>query len=129
MQKKFIFIMQHQPTPEQISAASESGREIVQITDKKLLVVPDDANLGREWFTARAEEIVSAVGGIVEGDTLHVMGQQQLAMAVSAIGRKAGATLVESVTPRVSKDTPQLDGTVKKETVFSFSGFRTVHAY
>ncbi|MSU56212.1 MAG: hypothetical protein EXS51_02805 [Candidatus Taylorbacteria bacterium] len=127
--KKFIFIMQHAPTAEQITAASEGGREVVQVNDKKLLIVPDDANLGKEWFTNRAEEIVAAVGGISEGDTLHVMGQQQLAMAVSAIGRKAGAELVESVTPRVSKDIPQADGTVKKEFIFTFKGFRTVHQY
>jgi len=127
--KKFIFIMQHAPTAEQITAASEGGREVVQVDDKKLLIVPDDANLGRDWFTQRAEKIVAAVGGISEGDTLHVMGQQQLAMAVSSIGRKAGAELVESVTPRVSKDIPQADGTVKKEFVFTFKGFRTVHQY
>ena len=129
MAKKFIFIMQHQPTTEQINAASEGGREIVQLVDKKLLLVPDDPELSREWFTARAEEITAAVGGISEGDTLHCMGQQQLALAVSAIGRRVGADLVESVTPRTSKDIPQPDGTIKKETVFSFSGFRTVHAY
>ena len=127
--KKFIFIMQHAPTTEQITTASEGGREVVQVNDKKLLIVPDDANLGRDWFIQRAEEIVAAVGGIAEGDTLHVMGQQQLAMAVSAIGRKVGATLVESVTPRVSKDIPQPDGTVKKEFVFTFKGFRLVHSY
>jgi len=126
---KFIIVMSHAPTNEQLVAASEGGREIVQIADKKLLVVPDDASLGRDWFTQRAEEIVTAVGGISEGDTLHVMGQQQLAMAVSALGRKAGATLVESVTPRVSKDIPQADGTVKKEFFFIFKGFRTVHQY
>ena len=129
MNNKFIFIMQHAPTPEQITAASEGNREVVQVSDKKLLIVPDDAELGRDWFVQRAEEIVSSVGGIAEGDTLHVMGQQQLAMAVSAIGRKAGATLVESVTPRVSKDIPQADGTVKKEFIFTFKGFRTVHNY
>ncbi len=127
--KKFIYIMQHAPTPEQITAASEGNREVVQVSDKKLLIVPDDAELGRDWFVQRAEEIVSSVGGIVEGDTLHCMGQQQLAMAVSAIGRRAGANLVESVTPRVSRDIPQADGTVKKEIVFSFTGFRTVHNY
>lgn len=121
--------MQHAPTTEQITTASEGGREVVQVNDKKLLIVPDDANLGRDWFIQRAEEIVAAVGGIAEGDTLHVMGQQQLAMAVSAIGRKVGATLVESVTPRVSKDIPQPDGTVKKEFVFTFKGFRLVHSY
>jgi hypothetical protein len=129
MNTKFIFIMQHAPTVEQITAASEGNREVVQVSDKKLLIVPDDAELGRDWFTQRAEEIVSAIGGIAEGDTLHVMGQQQLAMAVSAIGRKAGATLVESVTPRVSKDIPQPDGNVKKEFIFTFKGFRLVHSY
>jgi hypothetical protein len=127
--RRFIFIMQHQPTPEQISAASEGGWEIVQINDKKLLVVPDDAGLGRQWFVRRAEEIAAAVGGITHGDILHVMGQQQLAMAVMAIGRRVGANMVESVTPRVSKDIPQPDGTIKKEFVFSFKGFRAVHEY
>jgi hypothetical protein len=127
--KKFIFIMQHQPTAEQLVAAAMGGREVVQIQEKKLLLVPDDPSLGREWFATRATEIVSVVGGIAEGDTLHVMGQQQLAMAVTALGRKAGAKLVESVTPRVSKDIPQEDGTVRKEFTFSFTGFREVHQY
>lgn len=127
--KKFIFIMQHQPTAEQLTAASEGGREIVQIADKKLLVVPDDAELGKEWFTTRAEEIVKAVGGIEEGDTLHVMGQPQLAAAIQATARLAGAQIVESVTPRVSKDIRQPDGSIKKESVFTFSGFRLVHSY
>lgn len=126
---KFIFIMQHVPTPEQLSAAAEGGREVVQVADKKLLVVPDDPNLGRDWFTARAEAVASAVGGFAEGDTLHVMGQQQLAIAIGAVGRRAGCSLVESVTPRVSKDIPQPDGTVKTDKVFTFSGFRTVHEY
>ena len=72
---KFIFVMQHAPTAEQLTAAAGGGLEVVQISDKKLLIVPDDANLGKEWFTARAEEIVKAVGGIEEGDTAHIMGQ------------------------------------------------------
>lgn len=126
---KFIFIMQHPPTAEQIMSASEGGREVVQLADKKLLVVPDDATLGRDWFVRRAEAVVAAVGGITEGDTAHIMGQQQLALAVNAAARRAGAKLVESVTPRVSKETPQPDGTVKKENVFSFAGFRDLHEY
>jgi hypothetical protein len=127
--KKFIFIMQHQPTTEQLTAASEGGREIVQIADKKLLVVPDDANLDRHFFEKRADEILAAVGGVSEGDVAHIMGQAQLAAATQAAARKAGATLVESVTPRTSKDVPQADGSVKKESVFTFSGFRLVHSY
>ncbi len=125
---KFIFVMQHAPTADQIAAAQAVG-EVVQLQDKKLLVVPDDANLSRDWFVQRAEAVVTAVGGIKEGDTLHCMGQQQLAAAINAIGRKTGAKLVESVTPRVSKDIPQSDGTVKKELVFSFAGFRELHSY
>jgi hypothetical protein len=122
--------MQHNPTPGQISGAvAESGRTVVELTEKKLLIVPDDPTLGRDWFVQRAEEIAAAIGGISEGDILHVMGQQQLAMAVAAIGRKAGAMLVESVTPRVSIEVTQPDGSVKKENVFTFSGFRTVHEY
>ena len=126
---KFVFVMHHVPTTEQLSAAGAEGREVVQLADKKLLAVPDDASLGRDWFTTRAAEILAAVGGLQEGDTLHVMGQQQLAMVVSAMGRKAGATLVESVTPRTSKEVTQPDGSVRKESVFSFAGFRTVHQY
>lgn len=125
--KKFIFIMQHALTPEQKSAVGD--REIVEIADKALLNVPEDPNLGREWFATRAEEIISAVGGISEGDTLHVMGQQQLAMAVSALGRKAGAGLVESCTKRDSVEKTLPDGKVVKTNVFTFTGFRTVHAY
>lgn len=126
---KFIFVMSHAPTAAQLEQAAVGGRQVVELGQKPLLVVPDDANLGREWFVTRAEEVVAAVGGIEEGDTLHVMGQQQLAAAIQAIGRRAGAVLVESVTPRVSVDKPQPDGSVKKENVFTFSGFRTVHQY
>lgn len=124
--KKFIFIMQHALTPEQKAAVGD--REIVEIADKALLNVPEDPCLGREWFATRAEEIVAAVGGISENDTLHVMGQQQLAMAVSALGRKAGAELVESCTKRESAE-KVVDGKVVKTNVFTFTGFRTVHSY
>ena len=69
---KFVFIMQHDPTPDQLKAAAE-GNEVVQLDkgDKKLLIVPDDSNLGREWFAQRADEIIAAVGGLQEGDILH----------------------------------------------------------
>lgn len=120
--------MQHQPTAEQTALASEKG-EVVQLENKNLLMVPDDTSLGHEWFSTRAEEIIAAIGGVTKDDILHVMGQQQLAMAVSAIGRRAGAQLVESVTPRISKEVVQADNTVKKENVFSFAGFRVVHQY
>ena len=125
---KFFFVMQHQPTAEQMTAAAAVG-EVVQLTDKKLLNVPDDPTLGKEFFAGRAEEIETALGGFGSGDTVHAMGQAQLAAAITARARKAGAVLVESVTPRISNDVPQADGTIKKELVFSFSGFRTVHEY
>ena len=121
--------MQHVPTAEQLVTAAEGGREVVQLIDKKLLVVPDDASLGRDWFVQRAEQVSAAIGGFGSGDTVHCMGQQQLEMAVNALARKVGAKLVESVTPRTSKEVHQPDGTVKKENVFSFAGFRTVHEY
>src|SRR3989338_2972194 len=128
---KFLFIMQHAPTPEQLTAASEGGREIVRIDNdpakKALLIVPDDKELGKEWFLARAEAIASAAGGFGVGDTAPILGQAQLASAAQAAARKAGATLGESVPPRVSKETTLPDGSVKKENVFTFSGFRTVH--
>ena len=125
---KFFFVMQHQPTAEQMTAAAAVG-EVVQLVDKKLLNVPDDPTLGKEFFTTRAEEIETALGGFSAGDIVHAMGQAQLAAAITARARKVGANLVESVTPRISKEVPQPDGTVKKEVVFSFAGFRTVHEY
>lgn len=120
--------MNHTPTTEQAAKATELG-QVVELQEKKLLTVPDDAGLGKEWFTARAEAIIASVGGISSGDVVHVMGQQQLAMAVNALARRAGAKLVESVTPRTSKEVHQPDGTVKKENVFSFAGFRELHEY
>ncbi len=126
--KKFVFIMQHTPTAEQVTRASESG-QVVELSDKKLLLVPDDLYLDYAWFVSRAADIVAAVGGICPGDTVQVMGQQQLAMVVNAHARSCGAELVESVTPRTSKEVHQPDGTVKKETVFSFAGFRKLHNY
>lgn len=118
--------MQHALTPEQKAAVGD--REIVEIADKALLNVPEDPNLGREWFATRSEEVLAAVGGVSEGDILHVMGQQQLTMAVSAHGRKAGAELVESCTKRESAE-KVVDGKVVKTNVFTFTGFRTVHSY
>lgn len=125
---KFVFIMNHQPTPEQLSLASKVG-EVVQLDDKGLLIVPDDPTLGKDWFIRRAEKVLCAVGWVGPGDLLHIMGQQQLAMAVGALGRRLGATLMESVTPRVSTEVVQPDGSVKKENIFRFSGFRQVHEY
>lgn len=125
---KFIFIMNHAPTSEQLARAAEMGT-VVELTEKKLLAVPDDSSLGRDWFSARAAEIIASVGGVSPGDTVHMMGQQQLALAVNAAARARGARLVESVTPRISREIRQGDGTVKKENVFSFAGFRELHAY
>ena len=125
---RFFFVMQHVPTAEQLAEAGGVG-EVVQLTDKKLLLVPDESALGREFFLNRAEQIEAALGGFNLGDTVHVMGQQQLAMAVTARARRAGCLIVESVTPRISKEVPQPDGTVKKENIFLFSGFRTVYEY
>ncbi len=121
--------MQHQPTTEQIAAAREVGREVIELADKKLLAVPDDAGLTHDWFIQRAAAILAAVGGVSTGDTVHAMGQPQLANAVNAKARWAGATLVESVTVRESVDEPQPDGTVKKTAVFRFRGFRSVYEF
>lgn len=126
---KFVFVMQHATTVDQIAAAKDGGHDIVEVANKKLLVVPDDTSLGREWFTTRAAEILSAVGGVAPGDIVHAMGQPQLANAVNADARLAGATLVESVTARESVDEPQPDGTVKKTAVFRFRGFRPVYDF
>lgn len=129
--KRFVFIMNHPATPAQLEAARKDGHEVVELTNeqRKLLTVPDDPSLCRDWFYSQSVEILRTVGGVTDGDTVHVMGQQQLALAVSALARRCGAALVESVTPRVSKEFPQPDGSVKKENVFTFTGFRTVHSY
>ncbi len=102
---RLVFVMQHQPTAEQLEAAARIG-EIVQLEDKKLLNVPDDPELGRDFFTKRAEEIELALGGFSSEDTVQAMGQQQLAMAINARAKKAGASLVESVTARESSRLP-----------------------
>ena len=120
--------MNHQPTAEQMVAAKELG-EVVQLEDKSLLNVPDDVNLDRYWFVGRATEILGRLGGPSVGDTVHVMGQPQLVAAVQAFARNCEAKIVESVNPRISKEVPQEDGTVRKENVFSFSGFREVHKF
>ena len=95
---KFFFVMQHVPTVEQLAAAAAVG-EVVQLADKKLLNVPDDAVLSKDLFKGRAAEIETALGGFGAGDTVHAMGQAQLAAAITARARKVGANLVESVTP------------------------------
>lgn len=140
----FYFIMQHKPTPEQLQAARAVADRILALAPAKaedrvegieyagsiaLLSVPDDPNLGREWFVDRAREIFEALTTPGEGDIVHAMGQQQLAMALTALARWEGAKIVESVTARESIEVKQADGSVKKESVFRFRGFRTVHEY
>ena len=112
--------MNHSATLEQLSAASNLAAEVIQFTDRDLLTVPHDPNLPREWFTTRAEEIIRLVGGIQKGDVLHVMGQPQLAIAVMAAGRRAGARIVESIHPRTK---------IPGKRPFQFSGFRDVYEY
>ncbi len=101
--KKFIFIMNHPATVAQIEAAGKVGHQVIELTSeqRKLLTVPDDPILGFDWFYNRSTEILAAVGGVKHGDIVHMMGQQQLASAVSALARRLGAQLIESITPRV----------------------------
>lgn len=120
--------MQHPLTPEQVAAAQARG-EIVELGNKGLLNVPDEPELGRDWFVQRAAEVLAEVGGVAAGDVVHAMGQQQLAMAISAASRRAGATLIESVTRRESVEETLPDKSVKKTNVFRFTGFREVHEY
>ena len=91
--------------------------------------MPDDPSLGREFFVSRAEKIEVALGGFSADDTVQAMGQQQLAMAVNARAKVAGAQLVESVTARESVEVAQPDGSVKKENVFRFKGFRQMYEF
>ncbi|MFH1767026.1 MAG: hypothetical protein ABH826_02950, partial [Patescibacteria group bacterium] len=92
--KRFVFIMQHKPTDEQLEAARKMGVEKIIALDPgkpeaqaegvdyfgttASLIVPDDPKLNREWFVNRANEIVEAVDGFNQDDIVHVMGQQQL---------------------------------------------------
>lgn len=148
--KKFYFGMQHNPTVIQAEAARAMGTETVLAMCRKpepkkpgdaeptpgveylnlagLLNVPEDVELPREWFVKKAEEIVNALG-VQSGDVLHFMGQFQLTAAVNAHGRRIEAVLRESVTKRVSVDVPQSDGTVKRELVFNFEGYRPVYEF
>lgn len=123
-----IFIMQHPLTDEQREAAEKIG-EVVELSDKSLLNVPDDPSLNREWFVGRAQEILDSLGVNCFGDLVHVMGQQQLAMAVIGQARQAGALIIESVTSRESVEEKQPDGSVRKTNVFRFNGFRHVYQY
>jgi len=44
--RKFVFVMNHTPTTEQAAKATELG-QVVELQEKKLLTVPDDAGLAR----------------------------------------------------------------------------------
>jgi hypothetical protein len=129
MTTRFILIMQHAPTEGQIKAASEGGREVVQLADKSLLMVPEVPALPKAWFESQAEKIAAAVGGFKEGDTVHAVGESVLALAVQALARKAGCDCVVSVTTRNNVDKPQPDGSVKSVSVFVFMGFRPVYEF
>jgi hypothetical protein len=141
--------MQHNPSPEQAAAARELGADqlvalcttpdpakgqgsptegVEYLGKQNLLNVPDDPALARDWFVNRAAEILAAVGGVSEGDVMHAMGQQQLAMAISAASHRVGATLVESVTRRESIDVVK-DGVTTKTSVFKFVGYRPVYQF
>ncbi|PJC68031.1 hypothetical protein CO015_05465 [candidate division WWE3 bacterium CG_4_8_14_3_um_filter_42_11] len=144
-----IFAMQHNPSEAQVAAARAMGayrlvamcatpdpakgqgtptEGVEYLGRQALLNVPDDLTLGRDWFIAQALKIVDAVGGVAEGDIVQAMGQQQLAMAVNAAARRAGAALVESVTKRESVDMVK-DGTTVKTSVFRFVGYRTLYEF
>ncbi len=124
--KKLHFIMSHAATADQLNAAREAGYEPVEWADKKAFVVPDQVDLGRDWFLERARNIGET---FTAGDAVHPMGQPQLVDALKAEARRRGCAVIESVTPREVKETPQPDGTVKKEAIFVFRGFREVHQY
>lgn len=126
---KFFIIMQHTPTPEQRAEGAERFGEIVELGNKALLNVPEDPELGRDWFVQRATEILDAIGGVWPGDTVMAMGQQQLALAVNAEARRRGACLVEAVTRRESVDESQPDGSVKKTNLFRHAGFRALYEF
>lgn len=150
MAKKFFCLMMHNPTVDQAEAARQLGTESVVAMARKpepkkpgdaeptpgveylgitgLLNVPEDPELAREWFVAQAAKIVSAVD-LHEGDIVHCMGQYQLTDAVNAHARRLGATLLESVTKRDSVDVTQPDGSIKKEAVFKFQGYRPVYEF
>lgn len=142
---KFVFVMQHRPSTEQVEAARATGASrILCLTPTKdedkvegieyggsvqLLNVPDDPSLRRDWFIHRASEILNAFGGMEATDIFHAMGQPQLANALNAAASRVGAVCVESVTARESVDQQQPDGSTKKVAVFRFKGFRPVYTF
>lgn len=126
--RRFVSVMQHQMTLEQAEEARLLG-EVTELADKSLLIVPDDPELGRDFFLQRAEEIIQAVGGLGFGDVFHAGGQAQLVAALVRKARDRQAFPVESVTARESVDQKQEDGSVKKTAVFRFRGFRPVYQF
>ena len=142
--KKFFFLMQHQPTVQQVEAAREMGAEkiiamcaapekplagVEYLGNNNLLNVPEDPSLDREWFLSRAKKILTAVGDMNPGDIVHAMGQYQLTFALNVLARQAGAELVESVTKRESVDKSLPDGSTKKVAIFRFIGYRPVYEF
>ncbi len=126
--KRFVVIMQHPLAPEQRAEGKEFGR-IIELSDKGMLNVPPDLRIERGWFVGRAAEIASVFGGFGPEDTVMVMGQQQLTMAIMAEARRAGARLVEAVTERVATEEKAEDGSVKKTSIFRHKCFRPVWDY
>jgi len=94
--------------------ATDPCPSITVLDEKRLLVVPNVASLGRDWFVRRAADVIAEIGGLEKGDVVHVVCQQQLAQAICAASRSAGATAVESV---------DMAGAC------ALTNLRTVHAY
>ena len=133
---KFYSIMQHPLSSEQRAEIVPLGLvDIVELNVvrkgdfNQLLDVPADPDLGREWFVERAQVIAEALGGFDSADVVLAMGQPQLAAAIQAEARNAGAFVVEAVSERRSVEQTQPDGSTRKVAVFVHRGFRPVYAY
>lgn len=126
---RFVYVMQHTPSPEQAAEVKAMGLVPVELADKAMLIVPDDPTLNIAWFEDQAFRVEEIFGGFSSEDVVMVMGQQQLSMAIQARAWRAGCRLVEAVTARESVETVGADGAVTKTAVFRHRGFREVHNY
>lgn len=124
----FINVSNH-PTPkwseEQLRAAKLLGGEVA---DVQFPNVPPTASALEVKAMAEklSQDLLDRYG---RGNTFIVSGEQCLATLTGCYLTREGNRVVAASTERVSKETTQPDGTVKKETVFSFVQFREVYFY
>ncbi len=137
---KFVFIMQHAPTTDQVADARRMGftevgafaplpenpiEGVKYLGLTQNLYVPEDLGLERDWFVNQAQTILQ-LAGVKSGDAIVAAGHAQLMTAVNAVAKQLGIARFESVTARVSEDIHGSDGSVKTVQVFKHLGYRKI---